>query len=144
MHWNRLAADAVYDDLVAEFTCPELWGAYRLLYPRDKRLLSQEVLYTAGIAALAAAWMDDGVRTPALASLRLCGPAAPVPQVLEWVETLGLVARARPTPHRNPTLCWDDHHAEDLIRALRPLTHRSMAHRLRAPGKGARTFYAGL
>ena len=58
VHWSRLSADSVYDDLVAEFTCPELWGAYDLLYPRDRRRITSEALAAAGLPGLAAAWLD--------------------------------------------------------------------------------------
>jgi hypothetical protein len=144
VHWNRLGADSVYDDLVAEFTCPELWGAYNLLYPRDCRRITSEALVAAGLPGLAAAWLDEGERAPESAKLQLFGPGPCDAEVLDWLEGLAVPGRVAPGPRLRLSLSWDQWQADTLIRQVRPFVHRSMAHRLRPAAPGARTFYAGL
>lgn len=144
VHWDRRSADSIYDDLVAEFTCPELWGAYSLLYPRDRRRITSEALVAAGLPGLAAAWLDEGELAPESAKLRLLGPGPCDAELLGWLEDLGAPGRIAPGPRLQVSLCWDRWQADTLIRQIRPLVHRAMAHRLRPAARGARTFYAGL
>jgi hypothetical protein len=144
VHWNRLSADSVYDDLVAEFTCPELWGAYDLLYPRDRRRITSEALVAAGLPGLAAAWLDEGERNPQSAKLRLFGPGPSDVEILGWIESLGTPGRIAPGPRLQMSLAFDQWQADTLVRQIRPLVHRSMAYRLRPAAPGARALYAGL
>lgn len=144
VHWARWPADSVYDELSAELTCPELWGAYNLLYPRDRRRITMEALSAAGLPGLAAAWLDEGVRTSESAKLRLLGAGPSDVELLDWLERLGVPGRVAPGPRLQLSLAWNRWEADTLVRLIRPLTHRSMAHRLRAAPAGSRTFYAGL
>lgn len=144
VHWNRLESDAVYDDLTAEFTCPELWGAYSLLYPRDQRRITMAALETAGLSGLAAAWLDEGVRAPESARLRLHGPAPSHAELLGWLEGLGTPGRIAAGSRRQAVFAWDQWETDTLVHRIRPLVHRSMAYRLRPQAPGSRTFYAGL
>lgn len=144
VHWSRVATDAVYDDLQAEFTCEDLWGAYRLLYPRDQRQVTPEAIGAAGLPGLAAAFLDDGVRAPKSAKLRFYGPMPQPVLVNRWLEGLAVPGRVRWFPGGSIALQWDKAQSETLIHFIRPLVHRSMAHRLAAPKLRTRTFYAGL
>lgn len=144
VHWSRLSVNSIYDDVVAEFSCPELWGAYNLLYPRDQRRITTEALRAAGLAGLTAAWLDDGERAPESARLRLNGVGPPATEVLPWLESIGAAGRIVTGPRRCVNLGWDQSQTHLMIQAIRPLVHRCMAHRLRPRGPGARSFYAGL
>lgn len=144
VHWSRVATDAVYDDLQAEFTCGDLWPAYRLLYPRDKRQVTGEALAAAGLPGLAAAFLDGGVRAPKSAKLRFYGPMPEPSFMSHWLEELAVPGRVRWFPGGSIALQWDEAQAKALVRSVRPLVHRSMAHHLAAARPGVRTFYAGM
>lgn len=144
VHWSRSATDAVYDDVCAELTCTGLWPAYRLLYPRDRRQATAEAYSAAGLAGLAAAFLDNGVRGARSAKLRLYGPQPETSFLSAWLDELKVPGRLRWFPGGSVAIEWNENQSTDLVRALRPLTHRSMAHRLAKPRPRTGTFYAGL
>ena len=143
VHWARWSTDSVYDDLSAELTCPELWSAYSLLYQRDRRRISMDALSAAGLPGLAAAWLDEGIRLPESARLRLHGPGPSDAELLTWLEELGVPGRIVPGPRLQVSLTWNHWQAATLAHSIRPLVHRAMVHRLRPMAPGSRTLYAG-
>jgi hypothetical protein len=142
-HWSRISVDSIYDDLQVEFTTDDLWPAYRLLYPRDQRRVTPEAFAAAGRPGLAAAFLDSGIRKAQSARLRFYGPM-PAPSFLsDWLEDLDVPGRLRWFPGGSVAMEWNEEQSKSLVRAIRPLTHRSMAHYLAKPRPRTGTFYAG-
>lgn len=56
---DTLTSKGFYDTERIRFTGEGLEAAYQLLYPRDKRLITEEVLSIAGLNGLTALWLDQ-------------------------------------------------------------------------------------
>lgn len=91
VHRDALPGDGFYDVHRARLTSPALHRAYELLYPRDEKQLSTQVMAIAGAGGMAAIWLDFGRwesgRRPAL-----CGHySEPEYRVLErWLQEQGV------------------------------------------------------
>lgn len=59
-----LAGESYYDDEKILFTGEGLHAAYSLLYPRDKKVITKEVLDITGLMGLTALWIDCGSISP--------------------------------------------------------------------------------
>jgi len=57
---DRLESDGYYDNERIRLRGGDLWRAYELLCPRDKRTISREVLDIAGLDGIVALWIDQG------------------------------------------------------------------------------------
>lgn len=144
VHWDRIATNAIYDDVRAMFACEALWPAYHLLYPRDQFVLGAAALAQTGLIGLACLWADHGDRWNQVAKLPIYQVQATDAEVGDWLTSLGLPGRigtATNTPGR--TITWEKRQVFPLAAKLKPLLHRSLKHRLRPRDSGARSFYAG-
>lgn len=127
--WDRLPTDGFYDIERARLQSDELWPAYDLLYPRDERTLSAEVLSIAGIEGLASLWLDHGVWVKKAGELR--GRLSPGDKhlIAEWATGLGFAAEVR---YRggSASLIFPAPTMQLLKPAIRPYVHQTMRHKL--------------
>jgi len=109
-----------YDDRRIRVHSPDLYRVYELLYFRDQRRLTPEVLRIAGAQGLAALWCDTGTATKTKAILRSWADAEQTQFLHDWVLDLGhtpaLVQRGR--------LEFHGIFADDLIHDLRKVLPR--------------------
>jgi hypothetical protein len=131
-----LAGEGFYDVHRVQLTSPALHRAYELLYPRDARRLSPEVLAITGWPGLAALWLDQARwHSPRRASLRGRYDGQDYRAVRDW-----LAAAQIPT---QPLLRRDGWQGLELrppaltalLHAIAPHVHRSQRFRLRYPGR---------
>jgi len=126
---DTLATKGFYDTERIRFTAEGLDAAYRLLYPRDKRLITPEVLSIVGIQGLTALWLDQGkinenkhgvirgkYSTEELYDIKDAFKAADI--------TVGY------TPWANGALVFSDKQVRKLKAVLTPYVHRTMQSKL--------------
>lgn len=76
---------------------PELAQAYRLLYPRDQRVIGHQVLAITGLPGIACLWMDCGRREGQAYWLsHRSWSQADCNVIADWLNTLGFPASAQP------------------------------------------------
>ena len=129
--WDRVPTDGFYDMERFRFQGDMLWRAYELLYPRDKRLISREVLNTAGIKGAAALWIDQGRITGKKGSIRGKFSEREYEALESWFNDLGIPAKI----HRNHLtiiqLSFKKDSLYDLLDLIKPLIHVNMKKKLK-------------
>ncbi len=65
-----LQCDGFYDDVRLRVRSDELYRAYELMYPRDKKIVTPQILGLTGIAGMAALWSDRGRIVGRIAKIR--------------------------------------------------------------------------
>lgn len=120
-------ADGFYDDRRIRVHSPDLDRVYELLYPRDERTLTPEVLAITGRLGLAALWCDTGTASKTRVVLRSWANSAETEHLYDWVMHFGY----RPDTVRAGRLEFCGIHADAIIHDLRPLLPRCKRHSLR-------------
>tara|TARA_B100000530_G_scaffold256169_1_gene169739 strand:- start:4510 stop:4887 length:378 start_codon:yes stop_codon:yes gene_type:complete len=108
-----------------------LWRAYELLYPRDKRMISREVLNTTGLKGAAALWIDQGRITGKRGSIRGNYSEREYEALESWFNDLSIPAKI----HRNNIsivqLSFKKDALNDLLSLIKPLIHVNMKKKLK-------------
>ena len=129
--WDRLSTDGFYDKERFRFQGELLWRAYELLYPKDQKVISREVLNIAGLKGAAALWIDQGRVIGKKGSIRGRFSENDYVQLESWFNDLGIPAKI----HRNNIsivqLSFKKDSLESLSKLLRPMVHLTMKKTLR-------------
>ena len=129
--WDRVATDGFYDMERFRFQGELLWRAYELLYPRDKRMISREVLNTTGLKGAAALWIDQGRITGKRGSIRGNYSEREYEALESWFNDLSIPAKI----HRNNIsivqLSFKKEALNDLLSLIKPLIHVNMKKKLK-------------
>ena len=120
-------SNGFYDDRRIRVHSPDLYRVYELLYFRDERRLSPEVLAVAGAQGLSALWCDTGGIVRRKPVLRSWANAEETQYLHDWVLGLG----HKPALVRCGRLEFDGIFAEDLLHDLRKVLPRCKLHTLR-------------
>ena len=94
---DRIPGKGFYDQVRFRFHGDQLYKAYELLYPRDKRCISQSVLEITGKQGLALLWTDQGRINGRRGSLRGKYSPEEYQNIAKYMNTLGIEA----SPHSN-------------------------------------------
>ena len=94
---DRIATNGFYDLERFRFHGENLYKVYELLYPRDKRYISLDVLQIAGEKGLAMLWFDQGRIKGRRVSLRGRYSPEEYQNISDYLNSLGIQA----TPHAN-------------------------------------------
>ena len=126
---DTLTGSSFYDIERIRFTGEGLEAAYRMLYPRDKRVITPEVLDTCGIEGLAAIWLDQGIIKPNKRGV-LSGKYSleEAHHIKNAFRSHGIAARITPRP--KPMVLFDPKVMPDLKVLLTPYVHRTMLSKL--------------
>lgn len=104
---DRMATDDYYDNERLRIHSGDLMRAYELLYPRDERQLTFEVLSITGQQGLAAMWCDCAGPERNGAVLRLRCSHEEVDIVQQWLDAMGITSAPWPTRPRRSGLRLD-------------------------------------
>ncbi len=94
---DRLPTNGFYDYERFRFHGEELYRAYELLYPRDERYISTEVLHITSKKGLAMMWFDCGRIKGRRGSIRGKYSPREYENIADYLNLLGIEA----TPHSN-------------------------------------------
>lgn len=109
-----------YDDRRIRVHSPDLYRVYELLYFRDERRLTPEILSIAGAQGLAALWCDTGTTSKTKAVLRSWANAEETRYLQDWVLGLGYT----PALVQKGRLEFHGIFADDLLHDLRQVLPR--------------------
>lgn len=122
MHDGKLEAvsdivqtDGFYDDRRIRVHSPDLYRVYELLYFRDERRLTPEVLRIVGAQGLSALWCDTGTASRTRAVVRSWANLEETQHLRDWVLELGHT----PAVVQKGRLEFHGVFADDLIHDLR-------------------------
>lgn len=130
---DRIDTDGFYDKIRARLHCDDLWRAYELMYRRDEKQITREILDITGLQGLIALWSDYG-RLNGLRSAVGGRRSHEVTELLaEWATDLGFPATASFIRNGDKLLRFDKHSTAKLIHDLKPKLHYTMRRKLSKP-----------
>ena len=126
---DTLTTKGFYDTERIRFTAQGLTAAYQLLYPRDERLISPQVLSIAGLQGLTALWLDQGkINANKRGVIRGKYTTKELSNIKEAFEAAGV--NVGYTPWSNGLLVFDEAQTRKLKQVLTPYIHRTMQSKL--------------
>jgi len=138
--WDHIDSDGYYDNVRLRMHGEGLWRAYELLSPRDKPVISKEVLSTVGVEGIAALWLDQGrfVGGPKRGRGQIKGryTAEEYDNIASWLCDAGVPVRVHHNHEQKPIeICIRMNGLKALFEIIRPLVHVSMKKKLRPTKK---------
>lgn len=128
---DRVPTDGFYDLERIRFHGDLLWRVYELLYPKDRKSITREVLNIAGLKGAAALWIDQGRISGKKGSIRGRYSENDYLALESWFNDLSIPAKI----HRNNVsiiqLSFKKDSLEELFKLLKPMMHYTMKKTLR-------------
>ena len=128
---DRVPTDGFYDLERIRFHGDLLWRVYELLYPKDRKRITREVLNIAGLKGAAALWIDQGRISGKKGSIRGRYSENDYLALESWFNDLSIPAKI----HRNNVsiiqLSFKKDSLEELFKLLKPMMHYTMKKTLR-------------
>ena len=126
-----MPTDGFYDLERIRFHGDLLWRVYELLYPKDSKRITREVLNIAGLKGAAALWIDQGRISGKRGSIRGRYTENDYLALESWFNDLSIPAKI----HRNNVsiiqLSFKKDSLEELSKLLKPIMHYTMKKTLR-------------
>jgi hypothetical protein len=132
-HWDRLPGKSFYDIERLRIHSDLLWRPYELLYPRDQRTITPQLLAMSGFGGLVGLWGDRGRAYPRSAELALRAPGLKTQDLEEWCQSLGHPALVRRGSASGLVMRWGEKAWPPLARALRAALPECARASLRPP-----------
>ncbi len=138
--WDHIDSDGYYDNVRLRMHGEGLWRAYELLSPRDKPVISKEVLSVVGEEGIAALWLDQGrfVGGQKRGRGQIKGRYTPeeYDNITTWLCESGVPACVHHNHLEKPIeICIKKNGLLALFEIIRPLIHVSMKKKLRPAKK---------
>ena len=120
--WDVLPTDGFYDRNRLRLRSDELYRAYELMYPRDKRVITPQIISIAGMQGLAALWADRGRVVGRIGKIGTRWQHEENEYLAEWINDQGFDCLAA----RKSGVHFTRNSTKPFIDAIRPLTHKSI------------------
>lgn len=119
-----LQTDGFYDDRRVRIFSEDLYRVYDLLFFRDRRQITPEILKITGKQGVAAMWCDTGRRTPARMTMRTWGNVQERRLVRTWLREMGYSPKNDAITRRMRVIEFNGEHADALASDLRRMVPR--------------------
>lgn len=130
---DTVPTDGFYDIHRARMHGEGLYRVYELLYPRDERRISEQVLAIAGMEGAATLWLDHGCWRGKRPAFNLCCSQSESEIIVNWLRRLGLHCLPSLTSGNGRLVVVNPGYINSFTKTLRPWVHASMRHTLRPP-----------
>ncbi len=118
--WDTLPTDGFYDKNRLRVRSDELYRAYELMYPRDKKVITPQIISIVGMPGVSALWSDKGRVVGRLGKLVTGWTHEENEYLAEWINNQGYDCRAV----RKLGVQFTRDSTKPMIDALRPFTHK--------------------
>lgn len=126
--WDQVERDTFYCDVRARVRSDALWAAYELMYPRDEKVITREIIDIAGMTGVAALACDLAVCNSKRLSLRL--PRGNAADLRDFLVEKGYPARLLRIPGGIENVFVTELAGIEFAKDLRKIIHRSMRHKV--------------
>lgn len=116
--------DWFYDDRRIRVHSPDLYRVYELLFFRDERRITPEILKIVGKQGLAAMWCDYGSRSKSKMGLRTWGTPDETRMIRHWISEMGYQPVGGDDLLKRRRIEIADRYADELASDLRNLIPR--------------------
>ena len=121
-HWDMLPTDGFYDKFRLRVRSDELYRAYELMYPRDKKIITPQIISITGIPGISALWSDRGRVVGRLGKILTRWQDDENQFLAEYINQQGFECMAT----KGSGVRFSRASTKELIDVLRPLTPRCM------------------
>ena len=119
-HWDMLPTDGFYDKFRLRVRSDELYRAYELMYPRDKKVVTPQIISITGMPGVSALWSDRGRVVGRLGKLVTRWSHEENEYLADWINEQGFECRAV----RKLGVQFTRESTKPMIDELREYTHR--------------------
>ena len=132
---DRLATNGFYDLERIRFQGERLWRVYELMYPRDKKVISREILDVVGVKGLTALWLDQGRIVGKRGSIRGKYTEQDYEVLESYLNDIDIPAKIHRNQNAIIQLSIKKDSLIELITRIRPYVHITMKKKLREQKK---------
>ncbi len=132
---DRLATNGFYDLERIRFQGERLWRVYELMYPRDKKVISREILDVVGVKGLTALWLDQGRIVGKRGSIRGKYTEQDYEVLESYLNDIDIPAKIHRNQNAIIQLSIKKDSLLELITRIRPYVHITMKKMLREQKK---------
>ena len=128
---DRIPTNGYYDLERFRLTGEGLWRAYELLCPRDKPIISRQVLDLVGVEGLTALWLDKGRFVGRQGHLSGRWSPEEYESIASWIREMGVDACVRHNQSGPIYISMRVKIMDDFIALISSYTHQSMKKKLK-------------
>jgi hypothetical protein len=132
---DRVETDGFYDKERVRLHCEDLWHVYELLYPRDEKVFTRQLLDMCGMLGAVSLWLDCGQFVGRCGRIRNRYKPEEAGLISSWLSDLGYDAKPVHASETSAAVGLSNQSTTKFIADIRPITHSTMKHRLRRPKK---------
>ena len=121
-HLDMLPTDGFYDKFRLRVRSDELYRAYELMYPRDKKIITPQIISITGMPGISALWSDRGRVVGRLGKILTRWKDDENQFLAEYISQQGFECMTT----KGSGVRFSRTSTKELIDVLRPLTHRCM------------------
>lgn len=126
-----LPCDGFYDDVRLRVRSDELYRAYELMYPRDKKVITPQILNITGIVGISALWSDRGRIIGKIAKIHSRFSPEANAALANWCNTNGFECKLMNRLDKSYGIQFTRESTQAFIAAVRPHTHKVMRKRFK-------------
>lgn len=130
--FHAIGTDGFYDDCRLLVHCPEMQRVYDLLYPRDEKRITPQVLAIAGFGALTTLWCDRGRSDGKRISFTNFRSNEPTVATAQWLESLGYGAMSDIVASSGTAIQLGESETLHFAKDVYPHVHTTMRQGLRS------------
>lgn len=124
--WDVVPTDGFYDKHRLRVQSDELYRAYELLYPRDKKVVTTQILDICGLYGLTALWSDRARMVGRKAKISTRFSSAENELLADWCTANGFPCKLIGRGHTHSGIQFSRDVTADLITSIRPYIHKTM------------------
>lgn len=129
---QQIPTNSFYDDYRLAVHCPQMRHVYDLLYPRDEKRITKELLLIAGPGALPTLWCDRGRHDGKRITFGNFRDRAPTTATALWLEDLGYGATEETIQRDGRSIRLSEGASRRFAEAIYQKVHPTLRKELRA------------
>lgn len=126
-----LPCDGFYDDVRLRVRSDELYRAYELMYPRDKKIVTPQILDITGIGGLSALWSDRGRIIGRIGKVHSRFSPEGNVALANWCNANDFECKLMARKEKSFGIQFTRESTKAFIAAVRPHTHKIMRKRFK-------------
>ena len=126
-----LSCNGFYDDVRIRVRSDELYRAYELMYPRDKKIVTSQILDITGIAGISALWSDRGRIIGRIGKMHTRFTPEGNIALASWCNKHNFECKIMARLDKSYGIQFTRESTKDFIAAVRPHTHKVMRKRFK-------------
>lgn len=126
-YWDQIPTDGFYDKWRLRVRSDELYRAYELMYPRDHKVITPQIISIVGMPGISALWSDRGRVVGRIGGIATRWSADEEQHLADWLNAQGYACRV--TDSRGVRFTRDS--TKPLIDEIRSHTHKCMRWKLK-------------